>query len=164
MNITWDNNLRTQTGYEYSKLTSLALSNTNVTERTSKGLRLSVTYTFRNFRLPFFRQTNNNLDITINGNYIEDSEQRFLLDSDIDRALSDGHEAIVRDPSAYSISPRPPSGQTRINTSAILGYRFSNMLQANFEYAFSRILPKSSRTFERTTHDFRFNIRINIRS
>ncbi|MEX0895237.1 MAG: cell surface protein SprA [Balneolaceae bacterium] len=164
LNITWDNNLRTQTGYEYSKLTSLALSNTNVTERTSKGLRLSVTYTFRNFRLPFLRQTNNNLDITINGNYIEDSEQRFLLDSDIDRALSDGHEVIVRDPSAYSISPRPPSGQTRIHTSAILGYRFSNMLQANFEYAFSRILPKSSRTFERTTHDFRFNIRINIRS
>lgn len=164
LNITWNNSFRTQTGYEYSKLTSLALSNSNVTERTSRGLRVSVTYTIRNFRLPLIRQLNNNLDITINGNYIEDSEQRFLLGSDIDRALSEGPDTIVKDPSVYTISPRPPSGQTRINTSAILGYRFSNMLQANFEYAFSRILPKSSRTFDRTTHDFRFNIRINIRS
>ncbi len=164
LNITWDNNFRTQIGYEYSKLTSLALSNINVTERTSKGLTLSMTYTIRNFRMPFFRQLSNNLDITLNGNYIEDTEQRFLLDADIDRALSESHDTIVRDPSQYSISPRPPSGQTRINASTILGYRFSNTLQANFEYAFSRILPKSTRSFERTTHDIRFNIRINIRS
>jgi hypothetical protein len=140
------------------------LSNINVTERTSKGLTLSMTYTIRNFRMPFFRQLSNNLDITLNGNYIEDSEQRFLLDADIDRALSESHDTIVRDPSQYSISPRPPSGQTRINASTIFGYRFSNTLQANFEYAFSRILPKSTRSFERTTHDIRFNIRINIRS
>jgi cell surface protein SprA len=164
LNITWGNNLRTQIGYEYSKLTSLALSNINVTERTSKGLTMSMTYTIRNFRVPFFRQLSNNLDITLNGNYIEDSEQRFLLDADIDRALSDSHDVIEKDPSIYSISPRPPSGQTRINMSTILGYRFSNTLQANFEYAFSRILPKSTRSFERTTHDIRFNIRINIRS
>lgn len=164
LNITWNNNFRTQIGYEYSKLTSLALSNINVTERTSKGLTMSITYTIRNFRIPFFRQLSNNLDITLNGNYIEDTEQRFLLDSDIDRALSESYDTIVRNPSIYSISPRPPSGQTRINTSAILGYRFSNTLQANFEYAFSRILPKSTRSFERTTHDIRFNIRINIRS
>lgn len=164
LNITWDNNLRTQIGYEYSKLTSLALSNINVTERTSKGLTMSITYTLRNFRIPFFRQLTNNLDITLNGNYIEDTEQRFLLDADIERALSEGHDTIIRNPENYSISPRPPSGQTRINASTILGYRFSNTLQANFEYAFSRIIPKSTRSFERTTHDIRFNIRINIRS
>lgn len=164
LNVTWSNTLRTQIGYEYSKLTSFALSNINVTERVSKGVRLSFTYTIRDFRLPLLRQLNNNLDITVTGNYIEDTEQRFLLDSDLDRALSEGHETIVRDPAAYSISPRPPSGQSRFNASTIFGYRFSNMIQANFEYAFNRVLPKSSRTYERTTHDIRFNIRINIQS
>ncbi len=164
LNVTWDNNLQTQIGYEYSKLTSLALSNINVTERTSKGLTMSVTYSIRNFRIPFFRRLTNNLDLTLNGNYIEDTEQHFLLDSDLERALAEGHETITRNPANYSISPRPPSGQTRINASTILGYRFSTTLQANFEYAFSRIIPKSTRSFERTTHDIRINIRINIRS
>ncbi|MEX2601389.1 MAG: cell surface protein SprA [Balneolaceae bacterium] len=164
LNVTWSNNLRTQIGYEYSKLTSFALSNINVTERVSKGVRLSFTYTIRGFRLPLLRQLNNNLDITVTGNYIEDTEQRFLLDADLDRALSESHDTIVRNPSFHTVSPRPPSGQSRFNASAIFGYRFSNMIQANFEYAFNRVLPKSSRTYERTTHDIRFNIRINIQS
>ena len=164
LNVTWQNNLRTQIGYEYSKLTSLALSNSQITERESRGIRMSMAYTIRNFRLPFMKTLNNNVDITLNGNYIEDSEQRYLLDADIERALQDSHDAIIKDPSIYSISPRPPTGQTRFNASAIVGYRFSNTVQANFEYAYGKVLPKSSRTFERTTHDIRFNIRINIRS
>ncbi|PKD44225.1 cell surface protein SprA [Rhodohalobacter barkolensis] len=164
LNITWDNGLRTQMGYETSKLTSLSLSNTQVSERTSKGVRVQFAYTLRNFRLPFFRRLTNNVDLTLNGNYIEDSEQRFLLDADLERALQVDATQINRDPDAYDFNPRPPTGQTRINTSAVVGYRFSNTIQANFEYGFTQILPKSSRTFKRTTHDIRFNIRINIRS
>lgn len=162
--IAWDSNLRTQLGYEYNKLTSLALSNINVTERISKGITASVTYTFRNFRLPLLRRLTSNLDLTVNGNYMEDTEQRFLLESDIDQALSEPPESLITDPSAHSISPRPPSGQSRIQASTIVGYRFSNTVQANFSYGVSHVIPKSSRTFQRTTHDLRFNIRINIRS
>jgi cell surface protein SprA len=164
LNITWDNGLRTQVGYETSKITSLSLSNTQVIERVSKGMRLTMAYTLRNFRIPFVRTTASNIDLTLNGAFIEDTEQRFLLDADLDRALQQDSQTIDRDPSAYSFTPSPPTGQSRMNASAIVGYRFSTTVQANFEYGFSQILPKSSRTFKRTTHDIRFNIRINIRS
>ena len=164
MNITWDRDIRTRIGYDHSRLTSMTLSNVNVTERISRGFTLSVDYTIRNFNVPFFRSLNNNLTVTLNGNLIEDSEQRFLLDADIGRALSSGPSGIDRRTEVHSISPRPPTGQTRINASSILGYRFSSTIQANLEYAFSRTIPKSSRTFERTTHDVRFSVRINFRS
>jgi cell surface protein SprA len=164
LNLTWDNGLRTQVGYETSRITSLSLSNTRVIERTSKGLRLSMAYTLRNFRIPFVRRTASNVDLTLNGSFVEDSEIRFLLDADLDRVLQENSSVIERDPDLYSFTPAPPTGQSRINGSAVIGYRFSNMVQANFEYIFSQILPKSSRTFKRTTHDIRFSIRINIRS
>lgn len=165
LNITWQNGLRTQAGYETSKITSLALSNTQVTERVSKGLRLTLAYTLRNFKLPFIRRTTNNVDITLNGSFIEDTDTRLRLDADIDRALQSGNsDNINRNPSAYSFTPGRTGGQSRINTSAIIGYRFSSTVQANVEYAFSNIIPKSSGTFRRTTHDIRFNIRINLRS
>lgn len=164
LNITWDNGLRTQIGYETSNITSLSMSNTQVSERVSKGLRVSVAYTLRNFRLPLLSRTANNLDLTVNGSFIEDTEQRFLLFSDLERALQKGSTTIERDPTLYGFTPSPPTGQSRINGSAVIGYRFSTTLQANLEYAFSQILPKSSRTFKRTTHDIRFSFRINIRS
>ena len=164
LNVTWENGLRTQVGYETSTITSLSLSNTQVLERVSKGLRLTVNYTIRNFRLPFMRRTTNNVDLTLNTNFIEDSEQRFLLDSDLDRALQESSDQIIRDPSQFSFTPSPPTGQSRINGSMIVGYRFSSTVRANFEYGYSRILPKSTRTFKRTTHDIRFNVQINIRS
>lgn len=164
LNVTWDNGLRTQIGYETSHITSLSLSNTQVIERVSKGMRLSMAYTLRNFRIPFVRTLASNVDLTLNGSFIEDTEQRFLLDADLDRALQQDSQTIERDPSIYNFTPSPPTGQSRINTSMVVGYRFSTTVQANFEYAFSQILPKSSRTFKRTTHDIRFNIRINIRS
>ncbi len=164
LNITWDNGLRTQIGYETSNITSLSLSNTQVIERVSKGMRLSMAYTLRNFSIPFVRTLASNVDLTLNGSIIEDTEQRFLLDADLDRALQQDSQVIERNPDLFNFTPSPPTGQSRINTSMVVGYRFSTTVQANFEYAFSQILPKSSRTFKRTTHDIRFNIRINIRS
>jgi cell surface protein SprA len=164
LNVTWENGLRTQVGYETSNITSLAMSNSQVAERISKGLRMQIAYTLRNFRMPLFRRLANNVDLSLTGNYIEDTEQRFLLDADLERALLDDAATINRDPGAYGFNPRPPTGQTRINGEFVVGYRFSNTLNANFTYGFSQILPKSSSTFKRTTHDIRFNIRINIRS
>lgn len=164
LNVTWENGLRTQIGYETSQITSLALSNSQVSERISKGLRMQFAYTLRNFRLPFFRQLTNNVDLSLTGNYIEDTEQRFLLDADLERALQEGAQTIDRNPANYGFTPRPPTGQTRINAQFMVGYRFTNTVNANFEYGFNQVLPRSSRTFKRTTHDIRFNIRINIRS
>lgn len=164
LNITWLNGLRTQLGYETSNITSLSLSNSQVIERISKGMRVSIAYTLRNFRIPFVRRTASNVDLTFNGSVIEDTEQRFLLDADLDGALQQSANVIDRNPNAYSFTPGAINGQSRINASAVVGYRFSNTIQANVEYAFSQILPKSTRTFKRTTHDIRFSIRINIRS
>jgi len=164
LNITWDNNIRTQIGYESSRLTTLSLANSQVTERKSNGLKFQFAYTIRNFNMPLFGRSTSNLDISVTGNLIEDQEQRFLLDADLDRALSENFDTIPRNPDLFEFSPRPPTGQTRFNGSVSLGYRFSSTVQSNFEYSFSKVNPKSSRTFERTTHDVRFNIRINIRS
>lgn len=165
LNITWDNGLRTQLGYESSKIISLALTNSQVTERVSKGMRASVAYTLRNFKLPFIRRTTNNVDITLNGSFIEDSEQRYRLESDLQEALQSGDSGnINRNVDAYTFNPGRARGQSRVNASAIIGYRFSSTIQANVEYSFSNIIPKSSATVRRTTHDIRFSIRMNIRS
>ncbi|PWN07008.1 cell surface protein SprA [Rhodohalobacter mucosus] len=164
LNVTWENGLRTQIGYETSNITSLAMSNSQVAERISRGLRMQIAYTLRNFRIPLFKRLTNNVDLSLTGNYVEDTEQRFLLDADLERALLEDATVIDRDPGAYDFNPRPPTGQTRINGEFLIGYRFSNTLTANFTYGFSQILPKSSSTFKRTTHDIRFNIRINIQS
>ncbi|MEX0662274.1 MAG: cell surface protein SprA [Balneolaceae bacterium] len=164
LNVTWDNGLRTQVGYESSKVTSLSLSNIQVIERSSNGVKLSLAYTIRNFRIPFIINPTNNVDITINGNFIDDKEERFSLESDLSRALQVDGDELVRNPSSYEIGETRVSGQSRFNGSLVVGYRFSSTLQSNFEYSYTNINPKSSRTFARTTHDIRFNIRINIRS
>ena len=164
LNVTWENGLRTQVGYETSLITSMALSNVQVTERSSRGINFSFAYTIQNFKVPFFRALSNDVDITLNGNFIDDKEERFLLETDIANALQAGSGQIVRDPSIYTITDPRISGQSRFNGSIVVGYRFSDTFQSNFEYTYTSTNPKSTRTFSRTTHDIRFNIRINIRS
>ena len=164
LNITWESNLRTNLSYEYSKLTSLALSNSTVTERLSKGLKFSFAYTIRDFKIPLFPRIENAVDITINGSYIEDVEKKFELNSDLDQALAAGPENIVKDVSNADFSSTITGGQARINGSAIVGYQFSQMIQANFEYNYSRLLPKTSGVYGRTDHDIRFNVVVSIQS
>ncbi len=164
LSVSWDGALRTTLGVESSKLTSLAMSNSQVTERKSKGVKASVGYSFKQFKLPFFRRQTNTIDITLNGAYLEDVEQRYQLGEDLAQVFSKDVTNILQDPSLYNYLVIPPTGQARINGNLVIGYRFSSTLQANAEYAYSKIIPKSSRTFERTTHDIRVNIRINIRS
>src|SRR5690625_7556355 len=108
MNITWDRDIRTRIGYDHSRLTSMTLSNVNVTERISRGFTLSVDYTIRNFNVPFFRSLNNNLTVTLNWNLIEDSEQRFLRDACVGRALSSGPSGIDRRRQVRSLLARLP--------------------------------------------------------
>src|SRR5690625_6769910 len=55
LNITWDNGLRTQVGYESGFLTSLSLSNTQVIERVSEGWRFCMACTIRNLLLTYVK-------------------------------------------------------------------------------------------------------------
>ncbi len=164
LNITWMSNLRTNIQYEYSKVTGLALSNSTITERLSKGVRFSFAYTLRDFKLPFFPRIENAVDFTVNGAYIEDEEKKFDLDSDLAEVLTEGPNEINRDPSDADYSGTITGGQARINGSAVIGYQFSQVIQANFEYNYSRLLPKTSGVYGRTDHDIRFNIVVSIRS
>lgn len=164
LNITWESNLRTNIQYEYSKITSLALSNTTVTERYSKGFRFTFSYTVRNFKLPFFARLDNAVDFTINTSFIEDIEQKYSLDSDLEDELQEGHGSIIQDVETASFDPSFTGGQSRINGSAIIGYQFSQTIKANFEYTYSRLIPKSTGVFPRTDHDIRFNVIVSIRS
>lgn len=164
LNITWESNLRTNLQYEHSKVTTLALSNSTVMERVSKGLKLSFAYTIRNFKIPLFPRIENAVDITINGSYIEDEEKKYELNSDLGQALAVGPDEINKNPAAADFSGTVTGGQTRINGSAVIGYQFSQTIQANFEYNYNRLLPKTSGIYGRTDHDIRFNVVVSIRS
>lgn len=164
LNITWQSNLRTNFQYEYSKVTSLALSNSTVIDRISRGVKLNFAYTIRDFKLPFFPRLENAVDFTINGSYIEDVEKKYDLSSDLDEALKSGPSVIDRDPNKYDFASTFTGGQSRINASAVVGYQFSQTIQANFEYNYSRLIPKATGVYARTDHDIRFNIVVSIRS
>ncbi|WP_310682322.1 cell surface protein SprA [Aliifodinibius sp. S!AR15-10] len=164
LNITWDSNLRTNLQYDWSKITSLALSNTTVTERFSRGFKFSFSYTVRDFKIPFFPRIENAVDFTLNTSYLEDTEQKLVLNSDLANALQADHNTIVKDVDSYDFQPGPITGQSRVNGSAIVGYQFSQTIKANFEYTYSRLIPKSTGVYARTDHDIRFNVVVSIRS
>lgn len=164
LNVTWLSGLRSNIQYEYSKLTSLSLSNTSVIERLSRGLRFSFAYTIRDFKIPLFPRIDNAVDITLNGSFIEDEEKKFVLDSDLDDALEGNLDNLTTDPDQYDFSSSFTGGQSRFNGSAVVGYRFSQTIRANFEYSYSRLIPKSSNVYARTDHDIRFNVVMSIRS
>lgn len=162
LNITWQSDLRTNFQFDYSKLTSLSLSNATVIERLSRGLRFTLIYTIRDFKIPFFPRIRNAVDFTLNTSYIEDTETKYVLGSDLDGALEETPDADTVD--EIDFSPSFTGGQARINGSAIIGYHFSEVIKANFEYIYNRLIPKSTAVFARTDHDIRFNIVVSIRS
>jgi cell surface protein SprA len=164
LNITWQSNLRTNFQYEYSKVTSLALSNSTVIDRVSRGIKLNFAYTIRDFKFPFFPRIENAVDFTVNGSYIEDIEKKYSLTSDLDEALQEDPAIIDRNPDNYKYASVFTGGQSRINASAVVGYQFSQTIQANFEYNYSRLIPKATGVYARTNHDIRFNVVVSIRS
>ena len=161
LNITWQSDLRTNFQFDYSKLTSLSLSNATVIERLSRGLRFTLIYTIRDFKIPFFPRITNAVDFTLNTSYIEDTETKYVLGSDLDGALENPDAGTADE---LDFSPNFRGGQARINGSAIIGYQFSQVIKANFEYTYNRLIPKSTAVFARTDHDIRFNIVVSIRS
>ncbi len=162
LNVTWKSDLRTQISYEKSKTSSLALSSRTVTERNSKGMTATVNYTFKRVTIPFFPKIKNNIDVSINGGFANDTEKKFYLSQDIDEVLSDPN--VIPDASQYEFTEPFITGQNRINGSVVIGYRFSQTVSSNFEYTLTKITPKSSAFPPRTNHEIRFNFRIAIQS
>lgn len=71
---------------------------------------------------------------------------------------------LIKNPALYDFTSSFTGGQSRINASVIVGYRFSETLKANFEYSFRKLIPKSTGIFPRTDHDILFNVIVSIRS
>lgn len=163
LNITWKSALKTDFGYETSKLTSFALSSKTVSERRSKGFKLNLNYTFRKVRIPIFPNIKNNIDVALSGNYSEDSDQNFILVNDLINAFQQ-FDVNGTNVDAYSFDPQNETGQKRYNASLVIGYRISSTINSNFEYTYNRVIPKGSSIPPRTNQEIRFNIRIAIQS
>ncbi|MEX2605035.1 MAG: cell surface protein SprA [Gracilimonas sp.] len=162
LNVTWESDLRTQIGYDRSKTTSLALSSRTISERVSKGLTMSINYTFKKVTIPFFPKIKNNIDVTINGGLADDLEEKFYLSQDINKVFNSLD--LIPEVNQYDIDSPDVNGQYRLNASLVLGYRFSQTVTSNFEYTFRKIEPKTSGIPPSTNHDIRFNFRIAIQS
>lgn len=163
LNITWKSALKTDFGYETSKLTTFALSSKTVSERKSRGFKVNLNYTFRRVRIPLFPKIKNNIDVALSGNYSEDSDQNFILVNDLITAFQNFGENGT-DVDAYDFDPQNDVGQKRYNGSLIIGYRISSTINSNFEYTYNRVIPKGSSIPPRTNQEIRFNIRIAIQS
>ncbi len=163
LNITWKSALKTDFGYETSKLTSFALSSKTVSERRSKGFKVNLNYTFRKVRIPIFPNIKNNIDLALSGNYSEDSDQNFILVNDLINAFQKFDENGTN-VDAYDFDPQNETGQKRYNASLVIGYRISSTINSNFEYTYNRVIPKGSSIPPRTNQEIRFNIRIAIQS
>ena len=163
LNITWKNSLKTDFGYETSKLTSFALSSKTVSERRSKGFKVNLNYTFRKVSIPIFPNIKNNIDLAVSGNFSEDSDQNFILVNDLINAFQNFNEKGT-DVDAYDFDPQNETGQKRYNGSLVIGYRISSTINSNFEYTYNRVIPKGSSIPPRTNQEIRFNIRIAIQS
>ncbi|WP_246075093.1 cell surface protein SprA [Gracilimonas mengyeensis] len=164
LNITWQSSLRTQIGFDRSKITSLAMSSKKVTESTTQGINVSINYAFKNLKIPFFPEIRNNIDVTLTGGLADDKDETFDLSRDLSDALSGDPDNIITDPNQYEINKPQITGQKRLNASLVLGYRFSQTVSSNFEYKYTQIDPRSSGYFARRNHEIRFNFRIAIQS
>ncbi|MEX0680896.1 MAG: cell surface protein SprA [Balneolales bacterium] len=153
LNLTWVNNLRTQIQYNKSKQITLSFSNTNISERKTQGVTATFGYSKRGFRVPLFRQLNNQIDMNIAVNYSESLTFTYRLNEDLGDAIQGLPIALPEERGDAQIQIRPS-----------IKYQFSRAINAGFEYSFSRHIPKSSGTYPRTDQDIRFNVQVTIRS
>ncbi len=163
LNITWKSALKTDFGLESSKLTTFSLSSKTVSERKSRGVKVNLNYTFRRVNIPIFPNIKNNIDLSLSGNFSEDTDRSFILENDLIRAFNN-FETNGTNVNAYEFDAQNETGQIRYNASLVIGYRISSSINSNFEYTFNRVTPKGSSIPPRTNQEIRFNIRIAIRS
>ena len=160
LQLNWVNNLRTQIQYNRSKSINITLTNNTITERQSQGLTSSFSYSKRGFRVPFFRQLNNQIDFSLSMSYSGDITYTYRLNEDIVDALR-----LPPDERASYARTRPDEqGSATLQIRPSIKYQFSRSINAGLEYSFSRTMPRSTGVFPRTDQDIRFNVQVSIRS
>jgi len=160
LQLNWVNNLRTQIQYNRSKSISISLTNNTIRERQSQGLTSSFSYSKRGFRVPFFRQLNNQIDFSLSVSYTGDLTYTYRLLEDIVDALRLSPGEV-----ANFVRARPDEqGSATYQIRPSIKYQFSRSINAGLEYSFSRTMPRSTGVFPRTDQDIRFNIQVSIRS
>ncbi|MEX0929259.1 MAG: cell surface protein SprA [Balneolales bacterium] len=164
LNLTWNNNMQTNLQYDYSKITSFSLSNNNINERISKGVRFTTGYSKRGFKLPFLERFNNQIDLNLTVSYSEDANLVYRLNQDLGDALSESPDQLNRDASQYTPERPEERGDARIQVTPSFKYQFSRTVTAGFEYSYRQLIPKSTGVYPRTDQDIRFNIVVSIRS
>lgn len=162
--LTWRSGLGTDVQYKSSRLTSFSLSNTNVIDRNSDEIQFTARYSKRGFTLPFFKRLQNTIDMSLSFSYIEDKTFTYRLNQDVQDVLSLPSDELVKDVMQYTPNNPNERGDVRINITPLIGYQFSQSVKANFEYRYSRLIPRSTGVFPRVTQDIRFNIIVSIRS
>jgi len=151
--------------YDYSKLLTMSTSNPTMTEKTSQGFKFTGTWQKRGFRLPFFNKLRNTLDLSVSASYYEEANLRRQFTAVLANSLVDGLSSTnVDDYDFVDNSDLGVVGDTRIKLTGLVGYQFSSMVKANFEYTYDHAIPKSTQTFERVTQNIRFNVIVTIRS
>jgi len=165
LNITWKNNVSTRLQYDYSKLLTMSTSNPTMTEKTSQGFKFTGTWQKRGFRLPFFNKLRNTLDLSVSASYYEEANLRRQFTAVLANSLVNGLSSTNADDYDFvDNSDLGVVGDTRIKLTGLVGYQFSSMVKANFEYTYDHAIPKSTQTFERVTQNIRFNVIVTIRS
>jgi cell surface protein SprA len=164
MQLTWRSGLGTDLQYASSKLTSFSLANMNVVENRSQSVRFTARYSKRGFTLPFFPRLQNTLDMSLSLTYAESLTLTHRLNQDIQEILSGLVPVSDRNASLYSPLEPNERGDVRIDIAPLIGYQFSQTVRANFEYRYSRLIPKSTGVFPRVNQDIRLNIIVSIRS
>ncbi|MTI88702.1 MAG: cell surface protein SprA [Balneolaceae bacterium] len=168
LNITWLSDLSTKIGMTKSKLASFSPSSKTLSETETQGLDFAFNYSFKKITIPFFPKIKNNIDMTITAKVAEDTKNTYYMANHLTRLfqLAEGGRIPTpaeADPSEFTLDS-DITGQQRIEGSAVIGYRFSSTISANFEYRYLKLNPKASSRAPRTNHDILFNIKIAIRS
>lgn len=166
LNVTWINNVTTRVQYDYSEQITLSMTgNPTVNEKISQGVKFTTSWSKRGFRLPMFKKLQNTLDLSASASFLEDKNVRLDLNRDLVDAFR--NTPYSTDPNDYEITTDrklTETGDSRIKFSFLVGYQFSRMIKANFEYTYDHLIPKSTNIFERVNQDIRFNIIVSIRS
>ncbi len=160
VNITWANNLRTQIQYNRSKRVSISFSNNTITESNSQGITSTFSYSKRGFRIPFFRQLNNQIELNLSVSYSDDLTYTFRLNQDIADALQLPPDEIDQ----FTRSTPDERGTAQFQLRPSVKYQFSRTINAGLEYSYTRLMPRSTGTYPRTDQDIRVNIQVSIRS
>ncbi len=160
LQMRWVNDIGTQINYNKNKQVNISLSNNSVTERNNQTISFSFNFSRRGFRIPFFRELNNQIDVNLTAEYSEELTLTYRLNEDIADAMR-APEGEIR-----NSSPARPDeqGSQQYQIRPSINYQFSRTITAGFEYSFLKLMPRSSRVLPRTDQDIRFNIQVRIRS